>query len=70
MRKLIEPAPAARCQICAGTLSLKNVEGSTSINGKTRNVYVCTKCGNERTFAAQRDLYSAQPTVRNMNLPA
>jgi Zn finger protein HypA/HybF involved in hydrogenase expression len=60
MRKFTEPPPSSRCERCGGHLKLKRVETANTVLGMNAQVFACSKCGGERSFVAQRDLYAPQ----------
>jgi transposase len=60
VRRIVEPPPSSLCDRCGGQLKLKRIDTANSVLGLNRQIFACAKCGNERLFVAQRDLYASQ----------
>jgi DNA-directed RNA polymerase subunit RPC12/RpoP len=58
MRRLVEPSPSVRCELCAGELLLKRVEPDASVFETDVDIYVCVKCGHEESRRVTHDPYA------------
>ena len=63
MRALVEPPPSTRCALCGGELRLKLIESANQILDLVNNIYVCAKCGREKTYTMVDNQYAATSTV-------
>ncbi len=58
MRTTIEPPPSSQCDRCGGVLTFRRVDATNAFMGLRQNVFICTKCGKEHAYSAQRDIYT------------
>lgn len=66
MRPLVAPPPTTHCNRCGGELRLKQVELADREIGKQFEVFVCTTCGREQTFAVTPDPYVVSAAYRSL----
>jgi hypothetical protein len=59
MRNLVQPSPSMHCELCYGELRFKLSEPDDPIFHKGVEIFVCTKCGHERSLRVVRDPYAA-----------
>jgi uncharacterized protein with PIN domain len=66
MRKLVQPPPFTRCDLCGGELRLKLVETANSALDLENEIFVCSSCNRELSFVVDHDKYAGhiQPTYR------
>ena len=55
MRTLVAPPPSLRCGLCGGELLLKLIESANRSIDFDNEIFVCVKCGRERSYAVRRD---------------
>jgi hypothetical protein len=60
VRRIVEPPPSSQCDRCGGQLKLHRIDTASSVPGLNRQIFACAKCGNERLFVAQQDLYTSR----------
>jgi uncharacterized protein with PIN domain len=55
MRTLVQPPPSSRCDLCGGELRLKQIECANRTLELDNEVFVCEKCGRERSYTVNHD---------------
>lgn len=60
MRTLVQPPPSLRCDLCQGELRFKRIDPDGPLLELDYEVFVCMKCGHERTYRAKHDPYAAR----------
>jgi hypothetical protein len=70
VRRIVEPPPSSQCDGCGGQLKLKRVETNGTCLALTKNIFACTKCGKERLFVTQQDLYASGSVSRQRMMGA
>jgi hypothetical protein len=58
MRRLVEPMPSMQCELCHGVLLFKRIEPDALIIETEVAIYICVKCGHERSHRATHDPYT------------
>jgi hypothetical protein len=59
MRPLVQPPPSVRCDFCHGELLLKQVDPAGGGLELDTEIFVCAKCGRERSRVVSHDRYAA-----------
>ena len=59
MRRLVEPPPSIQCDLCQGGLLLKRIESDAHAVQVDVAIYLCVKCGRERSRKVIHDPYAA-----------
>jgi hypothetical protein len=59
MRNLVQPPPSMHCELCYGELRFKLSEPDDPIFDMGVEIFVCTKCGHERSLRVLHDPYAA-----------
>jgi hypothetical protein len=70
MRRIVEPPPSSQCDGCGGQLKLKRVETNGTCLALAKNIFACEKCGKERLFVTQQDLYASGSVSRQRMMGA
>jgi predicted RNA-binding Zn-ribbon protein involved in translation (DUF1610 family) len=55
MRSLVQPSPSMHCELCYGELRFKLSEPDDPIFDMGVEIFVCTKCGHERSLRVLHD---------------
>ena len=55
MRTLVEPPPSSRCDLCGSELRLKQIESANRTLELDYEIFVCVKCGHERSCTVNHD---------------
>jgi hypothetical protein len=55
MRTLVQPPPSSRCNHCGGELRLKQVELANRTLELDCEIFVCMKCGREKSYTVNHD---------------
>ena len=58
MRRLVEPLPSMKCELCGGELLLKSFEPDTPVVEIDVAIYRCAKCARERSHLVTHDPYA------------
>jgi hypothetical protein len=58
MRKLVQPPPSSRCEICGGELRLKLIELNNPPIDLDTEIFVCAKCGHEQPYVVSHNHYA------------
>ncbi len=64
MRRLVEPSPSTQCELCHGGLLLKRIEPDVQVIEVDVAIYLCVKCGRERSRRVIHDPYAARASPR------
>ena len=59
MRNLVQPLPSVHCEHCGGELLFKHVERYDQVLEVEVQVFVCAKCGRERSREVIHNHYTA-----------
>ena len=59
MRRLVDPPPSMKCDLCEGALLLERVEPDVHFVEVDVAIYICVKCGRERSRQVIHDPYAA-----------
>jgi hypothetical protein len=65
MRNLVQPPPSLYCDFCHGELRLKRIDPDGPFLELDTEIFVCAKCGHERSYRVSHDRYAAH-TACNM----
>jgi hypothetical protein len=61
MRTLVQPPPSLHCDLCHGEIRLKQIDPDGSIFGFDTEIFVCVKCGHEKSYRVSHDPYVTYP---------
>jgi DNA-directed RNA polymerase subunit RPC12/RpoP len=64
MRRLVDPSPSTKCELCGGNLLLKRLELDAPIIELDVALYVCEKCGREQAYMSSHDPYAVRTRRR------
>lgn len=59
MRRLVEPLPSMKCELCGGELLLKGLEPEAPVVESDIATYLCAKCSHEQSRRLAHDPYTA-----------
>ena len=60
MRRLVEPLPSTQCELCHAELFLKRIQSDARPIGNDVAIFLCVKCGLERSRRMIHDPYTAR----------
>lgn len=61
MRTLVPPPPSSRCDRCGGELRLKQIESANRSLDLDCEIFICVKCGRERSYTVSHDRSMPDP---------
>lgn len=59
MRKLVQPPPSSRCDLCGGELRFKQIEPAHRALDLENEIFVCANCGHVQSYTVIHDPYAA-----------
>lgn len=62
MRRLVQPPPSSRCELCGGELQLKHIESANRTLELDCEIFVCVKCSHEQSYTVNHDRSMLAPT--------